>query len=87
MPAGLSKTLLFTHKCVVADYIVAIFYNGTWKENQMSVSLEKAETIARDVHQRTGFVVQVRSAEGAVMNQYGFPVSESDCDESWEEEE
>lgn len=87
MVAGVSKTLLFTHRCEVADYVVAIFYNGAWKENRMSVSLEKAEAIARDAHQRTGFVVQVRNVEGAVLNQYGFPVSESDCGETWEEEE
>jgi hypothetical protein len=87
MPAGLSKTVEFTHQGVVSDYVVAIFYNGAWKENRVSVSLEKAQAMARDVHQRTGFVAQVRGPEGAVLHQYGFPVSEADCDETWEDEE
>jgi hypothetical protein len=87
MPAGLSKTIPFIHKSVAGEYIVAIYYNGAWKENRMSGTLENAEATARDVHRRTGFVVQVRNVNDAVLAQYGFPNSESDCDGDWEEDE
>jgi hypothetical protein len=87
MPASLAKTALFTPKSFVGEFVVAIYYNGLWKENRLQDTLQEAEETARDVHQRTGFVAQVRSFDGVVLRQFGYPISEADCDDAWEDEE
>ena len=87
MTSALAKTALISPQSRVGEFIMAIFHHGAWKEQRIKVTLDEAEATARGVHQRTSFVVQVRNLDKSVLCQFGYPVSESDCDDNWEDEE
>jgi hypothetical protein len=86
MTTSLTQASLFTLK-PAAEHVVAIYYHGSWKVQRMAVSRKEAEATARDVHRRTGMVVQVRGSDDTVLAQYGYPVLESDFADTCEEEE
>ncbi len=88
MTVALAKTKLFKLDPKVSDYVVAIFFRGAWKETRLVVTLDKARETARDVHRRTGLVVQVRDRQESIVAQFGYPVTESIHDDTtWIDED
>lgn len=70
------------------EHTVAIFYRGAWKETRLKTGLDKACETARDVHRKSGLIVQVRDLNQTILAQFGYPIAESVYDDtSWVEED
>lgn len=88
MTVAVARTRPSQLQSKASEHVVAIFYHGVWKETRLVADLDSARETARDVHRRTGLIVQVRDPQEAIVAQFGYPVTESFLDDTtWVDED